>query len=120
MRLDHLLSKERKRLKVYKESDRPRDGPERGGGAVSSELTMWLCRCSKGHLQEESKGLERTRPWRMSWGCSSAGRAPALQAGGQEFDPPHLHHTALRGVVRVTSEQTKKHGRIAQVVRAHA
>ena len=25
------------------------------------------------------------------WGCSSAGRAPALQAGGQEFDPPHLH-----------------------------
>ena len=28
------------------------------------------------------------------WGCSSAGRAPALQAGGQEFDPPHLHHLA--------------------------
>ncbi len=25
-------------------------------------------------------------------GCSSAGRAPALQAGGQEFDPPHLHY----------------------------
>ena len=28
----------------------------------------------------------------MSWGCSSSGRAPALQAGGKEFDPPHLHH----------------------------
>ena len=25
-------------------------------------------------------------------GCSSDGRAPALQAGGQEFDSPHLHH----------------------------
>ena len=25
------------------------------------------------------------------WGRSSAGRAPALQAGGQEFDSPHLH-----------------------------
>lgn len=25
------------------------------------------------------------------WGCSSAGRAPVLHAGGQEFDPPHLH-----------------------------
>src|SRR5580700_3890993 len=25
-------------------------------------------------------------------GCSSAGRAPALQAGGQGFEPPHLHH----------------------------
>ena len=29
-----------------------------------------------------------------TWGCSSAGRAPALQAGGQEFDPPHLHQRA--------------------------
>ena len=27
-------------------------------------------------------------------GCSSAGRAPALQAGGQEFDSPHLHQRA--------------------------
>ena len=27
------------------------------------------------------------------WGCSSAGRAPALQAGGQEFESLHLHHT---------------------------
>ena len=25
-------------------------------------------------------------------GCSSAGRAPALQAGGHRFDPDHLHH----------------------------
>ena len=27
------------------------------------------------------------------WGCSSVGRAPALQAGGQEFDSPHLHQS---------------------------
>ena len=39
-----------------------------------------------------------------SWGRSSAGRAPALQAGGQEFDSPRLHH----------------YGPIAQLVRAHA
>ena len=26
------------------------------------------------------------------WGCSSVGRAVALQAIGQEFDPPQLHH----------------------------
>ena len=25
------------------------------------------------------------------WGFSSAGRAPALQAGGQRFDPANLH-----------------------------
>ena len=26
------------------------------------------------------------------WGFSSAGRAPALHAGGQEFESPILHH----------------------------
>ena len=25
------------------------------------------------------------------WGCSSAGRAPALQAGGHGFESHHLH-----------------------------
>ena len=29
---------------------------------------------------------------RNSWGFSSAGRAPALHAGGQEFESPNLHH----------------------------
>ena len=29
----------------------------------------------------------------LSWGCSSVGRASALQAGGQEFDSPHLHQS---------------------------
>ena len=28
----------------------------------------------------------------MLWGYSSAGRAPALHAGGQRFDPAKLHH----------------------------
>ena len=33
------------------------------------------------------------------WGCSSAGRAPALQAGGQGFDSLHLHQRSKdRGV----------------------
>ena len=32
------------------------------------------------------------------WGCSSAGRAPALHAGGQEFEPPHLHHAYVNFV----------------------
>ncbi len=27
------------------------------------------------------------------WGCSSVGRAVALQAIGQEFESPQLHHT---------------------------
>ena len=31
------------------------------------------------------------------WGCSSAGRAPALQAGGHRFEPVHLHHFFFGG-----------------------
>ena len=31
------------------------------------------------------------------WGYSSAGRAPALQAGGQRFDPAYLHQR-LEGI----------------------
>jgi hypothetical protein len=34
-------------------------------------------------------GIQKAR---QIWGCSSVGRAPALQAGGQEFESPHLHH----------------------------
>ena len=44
-------------------------------------------------------------------GRSSAGRAPALHAGGQEFDPPRLHHSwkfglsaVLKDVVDVEAE----------------
>ncbi len=29
---------------------------------------------------------------KLEWGFSSAGRAPALHAGGQEFESPNLHH----------------------------
>ena len=31
-------------------------------------------------------------------GISSAGRAPALQAGGRRFDPVILHHAAVVGM----------------------
>ena len=37
---------------------------------------------------------ERNRRWNYNlykWGCSSAGRAPALQAGGHGFESHHLH-----------------------------
>ena len=33
------------------------------------------------------------------WGLSSAGRAPDLHSGGQEFDPPRLHHDIAAGDV---------------------
>ena len=35
-------------------------------------------------------------------GCSSVGRAPALQAGGQEFESLHLHARHKPGTIRST------------------
>ena len=31
-------------------------------------------------------------------GVAQLARAPALQAGGQEFDSPHLHHLIQKGI----------------------
>ena len=42
-----------------------------------------------------------TNPMR---GISSAGRAPALHAGGQEFESPNLHH--LKQLEQLKSEPT--------------
>ena len=42
-----------------------------------------------------------------TWGVSSAGRAPALQAGGHRFDPGTLH------------QRSQGYGPIAQLARAH-
>ena len=36
---------------------------------------------------------------RKLWGFSSAGRAPALHAGGQEFESPNLHHKRPNDIV---------------------
>ena len=42
------------------------------------------------------------------WGCSSAGRAPALQAGGHGFEPHHLHHRLRRGFGSEKASETFK------------
>ena len=39
--------------------------------------------------------LEGIRTLKMVWGYSSAGRAPALQAGGRRFDPDYLHQKPI-------------------------
>src|SRR5882762_1976768 len=44
-------------------------------------------------------GVRRARKcfrikWLQGWACSSAGRAPALQAGGRRFDPGHVHQSS--------------------------
>ena len=42
------------------------------------------------------------------WGCSSVGRAPALQAGGHEFESHHLHESnepCQKPTLRITNNQ---------------
>ena len=50
----------------------------------------------------------------LAWGCSSVGRAVALQAIGQEFDSPQLHQPNLNEL------WLEQRGRVAQLVRACA
>ncbi len=45
---------------------------------------------------------------RLIWGRSSVGRAPALQAGGQEFDSPRLHQLHLENCIAKKKEQRNK------------
>ena len=55
------------------------------------------------------------------WGYSSAGRAPALQAGGQRFDPAYLHHEKQQLFNNgLRNNEPNQYGLIAQPVRAHA
>ena len=49
------------------------------------------------------------------WGCSSVGRAVALQAIGQEFESPQLHQFEISDLSFEISN-----GRVAQLVRACA
>ena len=94
MRLDHLLSMENRTEKIRSKI------PD---GKITGSRSRNRCLILRVLEAEILKTL---------WGCSSAGRAPALHAGGQEFEPPHLHHAK--------SKDGARHGLIAQQVRAHA
>ena len=60
-------------------------------------------------------------PARDIRGDSSAGRAPALQAGGQRFDPAYLHHEKQQLFNNgLRNNEPNQYGLIAQPVRAHA
>ena len=51
-------------------------------------------------------------------GFSSAGRAPALQAGGQRFEPANLHQEWRIGG-ELEPRDSGRDGPIAQLARAH-
>ena len=59
----------------------------------------------------------RDRQWSLKkkepvvWGCSSVGRAPALQAGGHGFESHHLHQAFKRSLKASLQHERDKHGR---------
>ena len=56
----------------------------------------------------ESPGVrDDTGLSKMIWGYSSAGRAPALQAGGLRFDPAYLHQPS-KNLVNMGLVRTKR------------
>ena len=62
---------------------------------------------AKANAKAHRKGKKQKIQQKMAphpWGCSSVGRAPALQAGGQEFESLHLHLIIQRAAVGLTEE----------------
>ena len=53
------------------------------------------CRHSLEAIRLDCLKREKPRDGHL-WGCSSAGRAPALQAGGHGFESHHLHQSNAR------------------------
>ena len=97
MRLDHLLSM------------------ETGTGCHDSvirvdEVGTQKAECGSFVVQFSGTGkwsLKRKEP--VVWGCSSVGRAPALQAGGHGFESHHLHQSAVpTPATRGRSKETLK------------
>jgi hypothetical protein len=48
----------------------------------------------------------------LLWGYSSAGRASALQAEGQRFDPVYLHHLSFGFFPEILDQTFKKYKQI--------
>ena len=110
MRLDHLLSKETSSdKKVTCNILRSED-------ADKMHFVIRFGRRNKafqrGKVQLRA-GIPKPR-----WGCSSVGRAPALQAGGRQFESVHLHHRTKSE--RTSGKEATPYGLIAQAVRARA
>ena len=58
-------------------------------GGVELRMLSYILEDTHGGV--ELRMLSSTFLSKITRGCSSAGRAPALHAGGQEFESLHLH-----------------------------
>ena len=74
------------------------DPPGAAIAQVASQSRRAGATCTE-HVHE----LPSNEEWRSERGCSSIGRAPALQAGGRRFDPVQLHQSGVRSQLTVDS-----------------
>ena len=76
----------------------PRDNRQRNKRTSISQKDVRKIRVRERNFESQSlfdfQGPRRNpgKAKKAIRGCSSVGRAPALQAGGQEFESLHLHH----------------------------
>ena len=90
-------------------------------------LASWTCSSLVKHLAKTGSQTGHTSSTRPSsyllrprnlrwvpkaWGLSSAGRAPDLHSGGQEFDPPRLHHFLRIPEIRNRDDWIAKHWQV--------
>ena len=115
MRLDHLLSMENRRpitqsVRTVSYSEIvpvERTGPRQ----ISEDYERGATRFVRIDLVVQFSMIDETIietvKATLKWGCSSAGRAPALQAGGHGFDSHHLHQPAEPAAkTRGTTQET--------------
>ena len=90
--------------KVLRKASFPRTYSSRCALAKASRIFRWRCAQGRHPFSSRTRWLRPGRPmilyWRrygkaggcrIKWGLSSVGRAPALQAGGREFESLSLH-----------------------------
>ena len=97
------LRSERRETREKPNSSQPRRRPgDAQRGDSDSRNPRAIKRIASGEDERRSERALGFSPMRdlaksvrTIWGYSSAGRAPALQAGGQRFDPAYLHHVGM-------------------------
>ena len=138
MRLDHLLSMENMRNwnKISRNSQRNKTDDEEQSSSLQLLFDFQgpLEKEKREKIREKRKGRKAkgfstesinsslfTLHYYLIRGCSSVGRAPALQAGGQGFESLHLHHRLKnRKVVQRNEQPTRCIPVIVQITRAHS
>ena len=84
-------------LQIGKKTNQKKRKDDESESAVLRKQRFTCCSIFSNRFTEKENDDTQT-----GWGCSSAGRAPALQAGGHGFDSHHLHQRYMREPQEIT------------------